>query len=679
MEERNAEHRQIDRNRYPNDGDSFFRPSDAQQHCIATIPEGSTVRETALPERIDKSPSPEHSSGQTTGTTTTPTSCENAISSDDAHDRDGGPPEFPRQSIQNASPWRGRPMYSPNRLPSVRQSDQYVQVNEGFIHTQLASSSPSQRHNPAYYPSAIKVLVSNNVAGSIIGRAGQTISELQEQSRTRIKLSQASDFFPGTQDRVCLVQGETENVKVAVHLLLERLFVLQEHQHTQHMAWQIQRQRDESQIAFDFVIRILVPTTCCGMIIGKSGSNIKYLEEATGVTSVRLSPKDAIDAGFATSIAVATNERIVTVTCPRLEACVQCVCLIAESMAAHPEISRYANMTTSYTRIMSDPFIATGARPSAHIAPVQPRHLTPQERWELLEMSPYGPAAGMQRRIASSPDLGGVLHSHLLQHPHQRPILNPATPDRSGVFNQGVHSGVPYQSTGSDHGAPSYLPLDATMQPSNRSARHVVDMVPPGVVGGHHLPHSHSSPGLLSFHIEQSLHISNPSLTSSSHLQQEQPSDGNLESFVPQAPTMTSPGCFVAQVLVPEAMIGSILGRAGRSLTDLQNHSRTRIRVSQRGEYMLGTRSRIVNIRGESAQSVWYAQYLMSQCLVVPTTAPPVLQPVGQPMPMFQQPFYVPLAGPESPQNVVLIPHASSDDTPPHDAAESSSTPAAGQ
>ena len=89
-----------------------------------------------------------------------------------------------------------------------------------------------------------------------------------------------------------------------------------------------------------------------------------------------------------------------------------------------------------------------------------------------------------------------------------------------------------------------------------------------------------------------------------------------------QMPTMIVPGCFTAQVLVPDAMIGSILGRGGRTLTELQLVSNTNIRISQRNEYMPGTRSRIVTIRGPNTQSVWQAQYMLSQRLTNVMTTP---------------------------------------------------------
>ena len=72
-----------------------------------------------------------------------------------------------------------------------------------------------------------KLLVSNNMAGSIIGRAGETISELQEQSSSQIKLGQSGDYYPGTSERACLVHGSLNNVKKAATLLLQKLYDLQ--------------------------------------------------------------------------------------------------------------------------------------------------------------------------------------------------------------------------------------------------------------------------------------------------------------------------------------------------------------------------------------------------------------------------------------------------------------------
>jgi predicted RNA-binding protein YlqC (UPF0109 family) len=228
---------------------------------------------------------------------------------------------------------------------------------------QNLSQSQGGRSNPAAYPSVVKLLVSNNEAGSIIGRAGQTISELQSQSAARIKLSQTGDYYPGTQDRVCLVQGRVEKVKIAVRLLLERshmlqeqehsqYMALQEQEHSQYMAWQPMPYESPAQ-GFDFVVRLLVPSSSCGMIIGKAGSNIKHMEEASGVSSVRLSPKETSGPSSSSAAIVAgTSERVVTLTGPTIENCVKCLHIVLDLMMAHHEICRYHNMTTSYSTVV---------------------------------------------------------------------------------------------------------------------------------------------------------------------------------------------------------------------------------------------------------------------------------------------------------------------------------------
>lgn len=535
-----------------------------------------------------------------------------------------------------------------------------------------------QRYNPANYPAALKLLVSNNVAGSIIGRSGQTISELQTISGTRIKLSQTGDYYPGTQDRVCLVQGEPERVKTAIRLLLERLYMLQEHQHSQHMAWQLQKKKGAAAPSFDFVVRMLVPSSSCGMLIGKSGSNIKFLEETTGVSSVRLSPKDAPnEAGYPTaSIIAATSERVVTVSGPNLDTCVQCLYLIVDGMASHPDISRYTNMTTSYSRIMPDAYIA-GAPRQVLVSVTSPRHSSPdQQLWQDLQgASSFGPA-GVTRRIASSPDLASFMLSQRTNVVPQEP----QTPDRLVYHNGGSNLGLPpsfpspvqlslgaqaLASVPPGQTPPAYL-MPPHSQTTGAQEQSRQQLIHPQL--HHHtsaelgltVHHSMSAPDLLSSQLEQSMHLSTsppataavtaaahpppppPQLPSPPPHHQQQASSSSPpehyavianEAFVPQAPTLTGPGCFTAQVLVPDAMIGSILGRGGRALTELQMLSGTRIRISQRGDYMPGTRSRIVTIRGQTAQSVWQAQYIMSQRMILPPTA--VVNPAS-PLPTIQ-------------------------------------------
>lgn len=170
------------------------------------------------------------------------------------------------------------------------------------------------------------------------------------------------------------------------------------------------------------------------------------------------------------------------------------------------------------------------------------------------------------------------------------------------------------------------------------------------------LPNSSSAPDLLAMQFQESMRISNPPTSA--------PVDYN--HFAPQLPQPAPPG-FTAQVLVPDTLIGSILGRGGKTLNELQMHSNTRIRISQRGEYIPGTRNRVVTIRGPTAHSVSLAQYLMSQRMVLPPTAtyspqaaPPFLHPSQlQQLPhmLQQQPASAPHQHQQQPSHVAPSQH----------------------
>lgn len=69
----------------------------------------------------------------------------------------------------------------------------------------------------------LKFLLSTEAAGSIIGKNGVTVGELQAQSGTKIQLSKSREFFPGTSERMMLLCGSMSSVLVALHLVLSKL------------------------------------------------------------------------------------------------------------------------------------------------------------------------------------------------------------------------------------------------------------------------------------------------------------------------------------------------------------------------------------------------------------------------------------------------------------------------
>ena len=530
----------------------------------------------------------------------------------------------------------------PTSGSSASGSQTPISHTEKAVEVPIPHSQEGKPHSSSYQ-SAIKLMVSNNVAGSIIGRAGQTISELQSESSARIKLSQTGDYYPGTQDRVCLVQGQHGTVKHAVKLLLERFYMLQEQQHTQH-SWQPRKSNASG--GFDFVVRLLVPSSSCGMIIGKGGANIKHMEESSGVASVRLSPKEGHDQGGhpSASMASGTQERVVTLTGPTLESCVNCIFIIIDCMFANHEICRYSNMTTTY----SSRNIAPGS-----YAPVQtgrPLHLVPPSaEWESQGQYASFPV----KRSSSQPDLS---HVSLEQQRREQSRMPQETFVGSGPQQElGQRDPSVQQFNPSFIDTHSYSPEGTSMIANqDRGQRSNNQIAPMYLLGGSgpsldhtQIQNSTSAPDLLALNVQDSLRISN-----------SQAGQVEYNHFAPQLPQATRPG-FTAQVLIPDNLIGSILGRGGTTLNELQMHSNTRIRISQRGEYVPGTRNRIVTIRGQTAHSVSLAQYLMSQRMVLPPTAgfsaqssqlaspyvhpSQIQQPQAQRIPIHQPPHITPV------------------------------------
>lgn len=69
----------------------------------------------------------------------------------------------------------------------------------------------------------VRLLVSNAMAGSIIGKGGSTINDFQSQSAARIQLSRNHEIFPGTSDRIILISGTFDEVLKATELILEKI------------------------------------------------------------------------------------------------------------------------------------------------------------------------------------------------------------------------------------------------------------------------------------------------------------------------------------------------------------------------------------------------------------------------------------------------------------------------
>ncbi|OEH77092.1 RNA-binding protein nova-1 [Cyclospora cayetanensis] len=111
----------------------------------------------------------------------------------------------------------------------------------------MEGSAPPKRvafQGPCY----LKLLVSNIVAGAVIGKSGSVIAQIEQQTGCALKLSPANMYYPGTEERILIMSGEQEALNDAVIVVM---------------------------------LRIVAPNSAVAAIIGKGGQQIKELQEAT--------------------------------------------------------------------------------------------------------------------------------------------------------------------------------------------------------------------------------------------------------------------------------------------------------------------------------------------------------------------------------------------------------------
>ncbi|ERN04775.1 hypothetical protein AMTR_s00140p00055140 [Amborella trichopoda] len=145
--------------------------------------------------------------------------------------------------------------------PESPDSPSYVSSPD-VSHKRSTTTKPTSPDNKEK-PASVRFLVSNAAAGSVIGKGGSTITEFQSQSGARFQLSRNHEYFPGTTDRIIMISGTVDEILTAMDFILSKL------QSELHI-------EDGDDVDPRLKLRLIVPNSSCGGIIGKAGSTIKY-------------------------------------------------------------------------------------------------------------------------------------------------------------------------------------------------------------------------------------------------------------------------------------------------------------------------------------------------------------------------------------------------------------------
>ncbi|XP_063058460.1 RNA-binding protein Nova-1 [Engraulis encrasicolus] len=421
----------------------------------------------------------------------------------------------------------------------------------------------------------LKVLIPSYAAGSIIGKGGQTIVQLQKETGATIKLSKSKDFYPGTTERVCLIQGTVEALNGVHNFIAEKVREMPQNAQKPEPVSILQPQ---TTVNPDRVkqAKLIVPNSTAGLIIGKGGATVKAVMEQSGAW-VQLSQKPE---------GINLQERVVTVS-GEPEQNRKAVEIIVQKIQEDPQSSSCLNI--SYSNVTgpvanSNP---TGS-PYANTADVLPNAAAAAATSTLLGqagLAGMGGFPGAAMSSLSGNDLLAITSAlnTLASYGYNTNTLGLG-------LNPAAASGV-------------LAAVAASANPAAAAAANLLASYASEASGGGGHPAAPSLGGFSLGSLAAATGASNGYLNPSSPL---------VASSLLGTEKLTEGGKEVVEIAVPENLVGAILGKGGKTLVEYQELTGARIQISKKGEFIPGTRNRKVTITGSPA-ATQAAQYLISQ------------------------------------------------------------------
>jgi len=123
----------------------------------------------------------------------------------------------------------------------------------------------------------IKILVPSISCGCLIGKGGEVMQRLKQETSTQIVTSKSNEFFPGTRERVIRIEGDPDNIMNVISFIQDK----QEEEYGDKIPSERSKQ-----------ILLVIPNELAGAIIGKAGSTLKKIRDEAGLRSLNVSNKN---------------------------------------------------------------------------------------------------------------------------------------------------------------------------------------------------------------------------------------------------------------------------------------------------------------------------------------------------------------------------------------------------
>ncbi|XP_077999215.1 RNA-binding protein Nova-1-like isoform X2 [Glandiceps talaboti] len=437
----------------------------------------------------------------------------------------------------------------------------------------------------------LKMLIPSPAAGSVIGKGGQTVVQLQRETGANIKLSKSNDYYPGTTERIVLITGTVEALNSVGGFVVEKV------KDSPQLA---AKSGNETAVSQERArqVKIIVPNSTAGLIIGKGGATIKTFMEQTGA-KMQISQK---------SEGVNLSERVITISGDN-EHTKKALAAVISKVQEDPQSGSCNNI--SYATIAgpvanASPTGSPFADAAAALAAAKPQ----------LALATGGaspvPALGLSlgMGMSGSPRVATTSYSGNDVAAISAAMNTLASYGYSVGGYSGTGSTSPILSLGSAAGSTAALPSSILgSYQAVAAAAAAANGASPTMRNGsayEATPTAQAVNGAAGFGLASTEGaIPMGPLGSFSSL-------GSLASFGSGTESAKDSKDSTLEIEVPETLVGAILGKGGKTLVEFQQCSGARIQISKKGEYVPGTRNRRVTITGNPL-ATQTAHYLITQ------------------------------------------------------------------
>ncbi|XP_061411739.1 poly(rC)-binding protein 3-like isoform X5 [Lethenteron reissneri] len=160
---------------------------------------------------------------------------------------------------------------SPSRNADGRSAIAATRGGGGGVRSSFAvtmSLGGTQAEGGPSFTLSIRLLMHSKEVGSIIGKKGEFVKRVREESGAHINISDAN-----CPERIVTVTGPMESIFLAFALITNKL---EEVDMGSTLSGSVMMSRPP------VTLRLVVPASQCGSLIGKSGNKIQELRESTG-------------------------------------------------------------------------------------------------------------------------------------------------------------------------------------------------------------------------------------------------------------------------------------------------------------------------------------------------------------------------------------------------------------